>query len=91
MPYKMHEYQGNEAPPAQGKPTKPACWKVPAYMSLADKYHLEDENIHIGKQCGGKQTVNEEYQIYMAETPSVDDTDPLKFWEIGSDSDINGF
>ena len=87
----MHKYRGNEAPPAQGKPTKPAHRKVPAYMSLADEYCLEDEDMRIGKWRGGKQTVDEEYQIYMAETPSVDNTDPLKFWEVGGDSDIDGF
>ena len=60
-------------------------------MSLADEYCLEDKDMRIGKQCGGKQTVDEEYQIYVAETPSVDDTDPLKFWEVSGDSDIDGF
>ena len=87
----MHKYQGNEGPPAQGKPTKPACWKVPAFMSLADEYCLEDKDMRIGKRHGGKQTVDEEYQIYVAETPSADDTDPLKFWEVSGDSDIDGF
>ena len=87
----MHKYRGNEAPPAQGKPTKPACRKVLAYMSLADEYHLEDKDMCIGKWCGGKQTVNEEYQIYVVETPLADDTDPLKFWEVGGDSDIDRF
>ena len=87
----MHKYWGNKVPPAQEKPTKPACWKVPAYMSLADEYYLEDEDMRIGKRRGGKQTVDEEYQIYVAETPSADDTDPLKFWEVGGDSDIDGF
>jgi len=89
MPHKMHKYQGNEQPPVQGNPTKPACRKVLAFMSLADEYGFEDDDMRIGKRRGGKQTVNEEYQVYVAEAPSEDDTDPLKFWEVSGDGDID--
>jgi len=89
MPHKIHKYQGNEQPPVQGNPAKPARWKVPAFMSLADEYGFEDDNMRIGKWHGGKQTVNEEYQVYVVEAPLEDDTDPLKFWEVSGDGDIN--
>ena len=75
---------------SKGNPTKPARRKVPAFMSLADEYGFEDDDMRIGKRRGGKQTVDEEYQVYVAEAPSEDDTDPLKFWEVSGDGDING-
>jgi len=59
-------------------------------MSLADEYGFEDDDMHIGKRRGGKQTVDEEYQVYVVEAPSEDDTDPLKLWEVSGNGDING-
>ena len=62
----------------------------PAYMNLAAQYGLDDDMI-IGSPGGDRQhTVQEEYQAYMTAPCSPTDVAPLKFWEVGGESDING-
>ena len=90
IPDKMRQYQENEGAHVQGNPANPGDREeLPAYMSLADQYGLDDD-MYIRKPRVGRQTVDEEYRVYVAEAPSDEDTDPLKFWEVGGDSDING-
>lgn len=54
--------------------------EMPAYMSLAAQYGLEDD-MTIGRSGGQEQTVEQEYQAYITAPLSPVDMPILKFWE----------
>ena len=61
-------------------PTHPT--QVPAYMSLAKQYGLDDMELGASEDVE-TQTVEQEYQAYITASISVPGTDMLKFWEVG--------
>lgn len=66
--------------PADADPDEGA---LPAYMSLAAHYDLEDD-MTIGASDAQKQTVEQEYQAYITTAfLSPKDVSILKFWEVG--------
>jgi hypothetical protein len=65
--------------PADADPDEGA---LPAYMSLAAHYDLEDE-MTIGASDAQKQTVEQEYQAYITAFLSPKEMSILKFWEVG--------
>jgi len=85
--HKMSEYckkataNQDEEPLFQQDPT----YKVLKYMSLAAQYGLLDD-MDIGDLGQSKQTINQEYQAYMMAPCLPKNTDPLKFWEVGGDT-----
>ena len=56
--------------------------QVPAYMSLAEQYGLDDMELGASEDVE-TQTVEQEYQAYITALISVPGTDMLKFWEVG--------
>ncbi|KAF8808088.1 hypothetical protein BYT27DRAFT_7099707, partial [Phlegmacium glaucopus] len=54
---------------------------VPAYMSLAEKYGLIDDDMDIGNSRENKKTVEQEYQAYITASLSQKTMDIVKFWE----------
>jgi len=85
--HKMSEYRKkvtanqDEEPLFQQDPT----YKAPKYMSLAAQYGLLDD-MDIGDLGQSKQTIDQEYQAYVTAPCSPKNTDPLKFWEVGGDT-----
>jgi len=85
--YKMSKYHKkaaanqDEEPLFQQDPT----YKAPKYMSLAAQYGLLDD-MDIGDLGQSKQSINQKYQAYMMAPCLPKNTDPLKFWEVGSDT-----
>jgi len=85
--HKMSEYHKkaaanqDEEPLFQQDPTYEAL----KYMSLAAQYGLLD-NMDIGDLGQSEQTNNQEYQAYVMAPCLLKNTDPLKFWEVGSDT-----
>jgi len=61
-------------------------YKAPKFMSLAAQYGLPDNDMDIGGLGHKERTVDQEYQAYMMVPCSPKNTDPLKFWEVGGDS-----
>lgn len=60
----------------------PSAGDVPAYMSLAAQYDLEDD-MTIGASGGAQeQSIEQEYQAYITAPLSTQKTDILKFWEV---------
>lgn len=56
---------------------------MPAYMSLAAQYGLED--MEVGDAGESVQTVEQEYHAYVTGVLSSKNVDILKFWEVNSD------
>ena len=85
--HKMSEYRKkvaanqDEEPLFQQDPT----YEAPKYMSLAAQYGLLDD-MDIGDLGQSEQTIDQEYQAYMTAPCSLKNTDPLKFWEVGGDT-----
>jgi hypothetical protein len=55
--------------------------QVPAYMSLAEQYSLDDMEPGASEDVV-TQMVEQEYQAYITAFISVPGTDMLKFWEV---------
>ena len=85
--HKMSEYRKkaaanqDEEPLSQQDPT----YEAPKYMSLAAQYGLLDD-MDIGDLGQNERTIDQEYQAYVTAPCSPKNTDPLKFWEVGGDT-----
>jgi len=61
-------------------------YKAPKFMSLAAQYGLPDDDMDIGGLGHKERTVDQEYQAYVTAPCLPKNTDPLKFWEVGGDT-----
>jgi hypothetical protein len=67
----------------------PACTatqEMPAYMTLAAQYGIEDE-MDVGDNVNN-QTVEQEYQSYITAPHSPNNVNIVKFWEVSGDLDV---
>jgi hypothetical protein len=62
--------------------TAPCPVQVPAYMTLDAQYGLTDDDLAIGSSTVPEQTVEQEFQAYLASPLSVNTVDILKYWEV---------
>lgn len=84
----MLEYRTCETATTDAEPTIPAPTRVqgvPSYMLLPAKYGISDMKFRIGTGNLGKngQTVDQEYHNYVTPPFTVQDPDPLRFWDVG--------
>jgi len=58
----------------------------PSYMSIPDKYRIDDMVISIGtgNSDQNQATINQEYQSYVTLPYSMQSSNPLKFWKVGA-------
>jgi hypothetical protein len=58
----------------------------PSYMSIPDKYGIDDMVIGIGtgNSDQNQATIDQEYRSYVTPPYSMQSSDPLKFWEVGA-------
>jgi len=58
----------------------------PSYMSILDKYGIDDMVIGIGtgNSDQNQATIDQEYRSYVTLPYSMQSSDPLKFWEVGA-------
>lgn len=59
---------------------------MPAYMTLAAQYGIEDE-MDVGGNAND-QTVDQEYQLYVMAPHSPKNVNIIKFWEVSGDLDV---
>ena len=58
--------------------------KTPSYMSLAQQYGYDDDDMEFGGPSDAEQTVEQEYQAYITAPLSAKYTDILKYWEVSN-------
>ena len=58
--------------------------KTPSYMSLAQQYSYDDDDMEFGGPSDAEQTVEQEYQAYVTAPLSTKYTDILKYWEVSN-------
>jgi hypothetical protein len=63
--------------------TLPSAKDVPAYMSLAAQYGIDNDMDFGNSGQDEQQTIDQEYQAYVTASCSPKGTDILKFWEVG--------
>ena len=58
----------------------------PSYMSIPDKYRIDNMVIGIGTGDSDQNqvTINQEYQSYVILPYLIQSSNPLKFWEVGT-------
>jgi len=58
----------------------------PSYMSILDKYGIDDMVIGIGtgNSDQNQAMINQEYRSYVTLPYSMQSSNPLKFWEVGA-------
>ena len=67
-------------------PARPATQEMPAYMTLAAQYGIEDE-MDVGGNAND-QTMDQEYQLYVTAPHSPKNVNIIKFWEVSGDLDV---
>jgi hypothetical protein len=84
MLYKMGEYreQANAAAQPPPVPAAQGSSNVPAFMTLAAQYGLEDDDLGFGNNNTGHQTLEQEYQTYITAPLSNLDFAHVKYWEV---------
>lgn len=75
------------SPPSNLQPSDSGT-NLPAYMSLAERYGLVDDDMDIGNSGTNEQTVEQEYQAYITSHLSPKTSDIIKFWEASNHSYI---
>jgi hypothetical protein len=69
---------------------RPSAGDLPAYMSLAAQYDLEDD-MTIGATCGAQeQSIEQEFQAYITAPLSPANTNILTFWEVSGTVAVSG-
>ena len=83
--YQMMEYRQAIAEAAGEPPVLvpavPSNSEVPAYMSLASQYGIDDD-MDIGDSTTRTQTTEQEYQSYITAPLSSKNINIIKFWEV---------
>lgn len=92
---KMMEYRMQAVAPATEAPSPlsnlqlgDSGTKLPAYMSLAARYGLMDDDMDVGNSGTNEQTVEQEYQAYITSPLSPKTSDIIKFWEASNRIDL---
>jgi hypothetical protein len=58
--------------------------KMPSYISLAQQYGYNDDNMEFDGSSDAEQTLEQEYQAYVTAPLSTKYTDILKYWEVSN-------
>ena len=84
MPVKMLKYREKAHGDSNDYPeTRPSAEDVPAYMSLAAQYGIDNDMDFGNSGQDEQQMIDQEYRAYATVSCSPKGTDILKFWEVG--------
>ena len=82
----MTEYRQRSITEEDEDVAHPAAQEMPAYMTLAAQYGIEDE-MDVGGNVND-QTMEQEYQAYITAPHSPKNVNIIKFWEVSGDLDV---
>ena len=86
-PFQMLQYRQKISIASKAAVPEPDLGVLPAYMSLAAQYGLED--MTIGASDTQERSIEQEYQAYITASLSPTNIDILKFWEVGVSNGIS--